>query len=245
MRSVEGVSGHRTALVTGAGRGIGAATAHVLARRGFHVVVNYRSDAGSAGQVVRDIESAGGSARAIAADVTDAGAVADLVAQCDRLDALVCNANIQPPFASIANLSWRDFVDKVSGELAAAFHVTKAALPLMARGSHIVYVSSVAAETVRSGGIALSTAKAALDAFARHVAEEAGPDGIAVNIVSPGAVRTDASAAVLTPEVVAERARRSVLGRILEPTDVGALVGALASGELPGVAGVRIPIDGG
>jgi 3-oxoacyl-[acyl-carrier protein] reductase len=63
--------------------------------------------------------------------------------------------------------------------------------------------------------------------------------------VAPGAVRTDASAAVLTPELIADRASRSVLGRILEPADVGAFIAALAAGEHPGLAGVRVPIDGG
>lgn len=235
----------RTALVTGAGRGIGAATARELGRRGFHVVVNYRSDKASADQVVRDIEQAGTTAKAVGADVTDARQAADLVAHCGRLDALVCNANIQPSFEPLAQLGWEVFIDSVAAELAAAFHVTKAVLPILSRGSHVVYVSSVAAETFMKGGAVLSTKKAALDAFARQVAAEAGPEGIAVNIVAPGAVRTDASAAMLTPEVVAERSGRSVLGRILEPADVGALVGAIAAGELPGLAGVRVLIDGG
>ena len=209
------------------------------------MVVNYRTDKASADRVVGDIENAGGTANAVRADVTDPRDVADLVAECGRLNALVCNANIQPTFDPLAQLSWDVFIASVTAELAAAFHVTKAALPILGRGSHIVYVSSVAADTFSKGGTVLSTKKAALDAFARQVAAEAGPEGIAVNIVAPGAVRTDASAAVLTPELIAERASRSVLGRILEPADVGALVGALAAGELPGLAGVRVPIDGG
>jgi 3-oxoacyl-[acyl-carrier protein] reductase len=235
----------RTALVTGAGRGIGAATARELGRRGFHVAVNYRSDSASADRVVRDIEKSGGSAAAVGADVTNAGEVAELVAASGRLAALVCNANIQPPFIPLSQLRWEVFSGSVAAELAAAFHVTKAVLPILGRGSHVVYVSSVAADTFSKGGAVLSTKKAALDAFARQVAAEAGHEGIAVNIVAPGAVRTDASAAMLTPDVVAERANRSVLGRILEPADVGALIAALAAGELPGLAGVRVPIDGG
>jgi 3-oxoacyl-[acyl-carrier protein] reductase len=232
-------------LVTGAGRGIGAATARDLGRRGFHVIVNYRSNAAAAAGVVRDIERLGGTGRAIAADVTDAWAATDLVAQCNQLDVLVCNANIAPRFASIADLTWDDFHAKVDGELAAAFHVTKAALRVLGRGSAVVYVSSMIAELTRPGAAAHATAKAALDTFARYVAAEAGPAGIAVNVVAPGAVRTDASAATLTPEAVAERAGSSVLGRMLEPTDIGTLVGALAAGDLPGLAGVRLPIDAG
>lgn len=235
----------RTALVTGAGRGIGAATARELGRRGFHVVVNYRSDEASAEKVVVETERGGGTATAVGADVTDARQAAGLVAECGRLDALVCNANIQPSFEPLEQLGWGVFIGSITAELAAAFHVTKAALPILGRGSHVVYVSSVAADTFSKGGAVLSTKKAALDAFARQVAAEAGPEGIAVNIVAPGAVRTDASAAVLTPEVVVERVAHSVLGRILEPADVGALIAALAAGELPGLAGIRLPIDGG
>jgi len=216
-----------------------------MGRRGFRVVVNYRSDKAAADRVVRDIEEAGGTANAVRADVTDDREVADLVAECGELNALICNANIQPTFDPLSQLSWDVFSGSVTAELAAAFHVTKAALPILRPGSHIVYVSSVAADTVSKGGAVLSTKKAALEALARQVAAEAGPDGIAVNIVAPGAVRTDASAAVLTPELIADRASRSVLGRILEPADVGALVGALAAGDLPGLAGVRVPIDGG
>lgn len=233
------------ALVTGAGRGIGAATARELGRRGFHVTVNYRRDRDSAESVVADIEQMGGSARAVRTDMTDATAVATLMDGFDRLDALVCNANIQPPFAPVADMAWADFATKINSELAAVFHITKAALALLRRGSHLVYVSSVAARTVAPGGVALSTAKAALESYARYVAADAGTRGVAVNVVAPGAVRTDASAAVLTPQVIAERSQQSVLGRILEPEDVGRLIAAVAAGEFSGVAGVRIPIDGG
>ncbi len=139
----------RTALVTGAGRGIGAATARALGRRGFHVVVNYRSASASADQVVRDIETTVGSATAIGADVTDAAQAAELVAASGRLAALVCNANIQPAFVPLAQLQWEVLSAGVRAELAAAFHVTKAAMPMLGRGSHVVYVSSVAGRYVQ------------------------------------------------------------------------------------------------
>ncbi|MFC4116374.1 SDR family oxidoreductase [Nonomuraea zeae] len=235
------------ALVTGAGRGIGAATAQELARRGFHVIVNYRSDATAAERVVKEIEAAGGTARAVRADVCDPGQAAALVGACDRVDALVCNANISPPFAPLAEMPWEDFAGKVTGELAAAFHVTVQALGRMRAqgGGRIVYVSSISADHVRPGSIAHSTAKAALDTFAQHVAAEAGAWGIAVNTVSPGAVRTEGSAAVRTPEVEAALARRAVLGRMLEPQDVAAVIGSVLGGGFDAVTGTRIPVDAG
>ncbi|WP_026341445.1 SDR family oxidoreductase [Actinomadura atramentaria] len=235
----------RTALVTGAGRGIGAATARELGRRGFHVVVNYRSDSEAAQGVVRDIEDGGGSALAVRADVTDAAAAAALVHDHGPLDALVCNANIAPPFAPVAELPWETFIGKVDGELAAVFHVTQAAMRNLSTGAGIVYVSSIASETTRPGAAAHSAAKAALEAFARHVAAELGGEGVSVNVVAPGVVRTEGSAAALHPAAIDRITRTSVLGRMLEADDVAALIAALAAGDLPGLAGARIPLDAG
>jgi 3-oxoacyl-[acyl-carrier protein] reductase len=237
----------RIALITGAGRGIGAATAHELARRGYHVIVNYRGDERSAASVVKRIEAAGGTARAVQADVCDPVQVARLVDGCERVDALVCNANIGPPFAPLAEMTWEDFAGKVTGELAAVFHVTRRVLGRMREqgGGRIVYVSSLSAEVVRTGAIAHATAKAALNTFAQHVAAEAGAWGIAVNTVAPGAVRTEGSAAMRTPEVEAALARRSVLGRMLDPEDVAAVIGTVLGGGLDALAGTRIPVDAG
>ncbi|WP_344470186.1 SDR family oxidoreductase [Nonomuraea monospora] len=238
----------RIALITGAGRGIGAATACELARHGYHVIVNYRSDTAAAEQVVERITAAGGRARAVRADVQDAQQVARMIADCPRVDALVCNANVPPPFAPLTEMAWDDFAGKLTGELAAVFHVTRAALARMREqggGGRIVYVSSLSADLVRQGAIAHASAKAALNVFAQHVAAEAGAWGVAVNTVAPGAVRTEGSAAVRTPEVEAELGRASVLGRMLDPEDVAAVVVAVLDGGFRAVSGVRIPVDAG
>ncbi|MEU6798876.1 SDR family oxidoreductase [Nonomuraea wenchangensis] len=237
----------RIALITGAGRGIGAVTAQELARRGFRAIVNYRTDTAAAASVVKRIEAAGGTAQAMRADVRDPGEVDALVGACPRVDALICNANISPPFAPLAELSWADFAGKITGELAAVFHVTQRVLALMRkqRGGQIVYVSSISAGLARPGAIAHGTAKAALDSFARHVAAEAGAWGIAVNVVAPGAVRTEGSAAMRTPEVERSLARRSVLGRMVDPEDVAAVIGAVVDGGFGAVTGAHIPVDAG
>ncbi|HVW44901.1 MAG TPA: SDR family oxidoreductase [Amycolatopsis sp.] len=239
------------ALVTGASRGIGASVARALARRRYHVVVNYRTDRHSARQVAADIEAFGGSADVAGADVRKADDVAalvgDVVARHGRIDALVCNANVPPPFGSVETMPWPDFRDKVAGELAAAFHLTQRVLPVMRehQAGRIVYLSSLSSEVTRPGAIAHASAKAALDAFARHVAAEAGRHGIGVNVIAPGAVRTDATAATLTGEQAAVRAARSVLGRVLEPDDVAAVIAAVVDTELAALSGVRIPVDAG
>jgi 3-oxoacyl-[acyl-carrier protein] reductase len=234
----------KVALITGAGRGIGAATARELGRRGFHVVVNYRGDAASAEKVAEAIRGQGGTAELARADVRDPDQVAALVGS--RVDVLVCNANVTPPFAPLDAMTWEDFIGKLGGEMAAVFHVTKRVLKAMrGQGSgRIVYVSSLSAELTRPEAIAHATAKAALDTFARHVAAEAGPYGIGVNVVAPGAVRTDATAH-LTPEMERERAERSVLRRMLEPEDVAKVIAAVVGGEFAATTGVRIPVDGG
>jgi 3-oxoacyl-[acyl-carrier protein] reductase len=241
----------RITIITGAGRGIGAATARALGTRGHHVIVNYRTDERSARRVVADIDAAGGSAEPARADVRDAEQVTALVhgivSRHGRLDALVCNANVPPPLAPLATLSWADFRAKLEGELAAVFHVSKAALAVMReRGSgRIVYLSSLSSELTRAGAIAHASAKAALDAFARHVAAEAGGEGIAVNVVAPAAVVTDATAATLTAQDAASRAASSVLRRVLEPDDVAGVVAAVLGQEFAALSGVRIPVDAG
>ncbi|MEU7839148.1 SDR family NAD(P)-dependent oxidoreductase [Nonomuraea sp. NPDC049129] len=237
----------RIALITGAGRGIGAATALELGRRGFHVIVNYHRDAAAAASVAAEIAASGGSAQAVQADVCEPGQVADLVAACERVDALVCNANISPPFAPLTELSWPDFSGKVIGELSAVFHVTQQVLDLMRKQGEgrIVYVSSLSADLVRPGAIAHATAKAALNTFAQHVAAEAGGWGIAVNTVAPAGVRTEGSAAMRTPQTEAALARRSVLGRMLDPRDVAAVIGSVLDGGFGAVAGAHIPVDAG
>lgn len=241
-----------TTLVTGAGRGVGAAVARALGARGHQVIVNYRTGAAAADAVVRDIEDAGGTATSAGADVTDPADVDRLVTgiltERGRIDTLVVNANTAPPpFAALADLSWDAFAAKVTGELAGAFHVTKRVLePMRERGSgRIVYVGSTAADYVGGGRLAHGTAKSALATFARHVAAESARDGVSVLVVAPGAVRTPATAGLLTGDREAALARESVLGRMIEPEDVAAVVALAADPALASVTGSTLRVDGG
>lgn len=237
----------QVALVSGAGRGIGAATARELGRLGYHVIVNYLRDAESAELLVKQI----GAAQAIRADVTDEGQVATLVdrviAEHGRIDVLVGNANTAaPPFGPLEHVPWAAFAAKVNAELAGVYHLTRKVLPIMRRrrSGRIVYVSATAAELIM-GSAAHSTAKAAVNAFALQVAGAAIADGITVNAVAPGGVGTDATAEVFTDEVRRHFGDRSVTGSMLRPQDLARPIAALVDGAFAAVTGQIIPVDGG
>ncbi|MFD6103161.1 SDR family NAD(P)-dependent oxidoreductase [Nocardia salmonicida] len=242
----------KVALISGAGRGIGAATARELGRRGYHVIVNYRANTAAARQVAVDIATEGGSAEIRQADVCDADQVANLVrgvhADHERIDLLICNANtVNPPFEPLLSVSWEAFIGKVDGELAGAFFLTQSVLPAMqAAGSgRIVYISSTAADW--AGSVAAhSTAKAALNTFSRHVAATAAEHGVSVNTLAFATVRTDATAGVLNDALRGYTEQRSVCGRLLDPVDAAKAVAAVATDDGFGAAvGQLIRIDAG
>src|SRR6201984_3043490 len=182
------------ALITGASRGIGAATALVFAERGYRVVVNYRSSAEQADEVVQAATAAGGEAVAIRADVTEAGDVAKMVSETGQrwggVDVLVHNALIPFDVTSFANLSWEQLGGKLDTELRAAFLTTKAVVPGMISRGHgrLIYLTGLLSRRPRDGMITLGTAKAALDQFVKYVALELAPHGITANLVAPTTV---------------------------------------------------------
>ena len=242
------MSGDRpVALISGASRGIGAATARLLGSRGHHVVVNYLSDRSAAEAVVKDVEAAGGTASAARADVTDEGQVHALVDEHGPVDVLVCNANVQPPImVELPDLPWESFAAKVERELAAAYLLTRRVLADMCprRDGRIVYVSSIAGDMV-GGGLAHGVAKAALNAFSRQVAAYAGRHGITVNTVSPGPVETVAVAELLSDAEREQIRRLTVRGRVTDPDDVARVIGVLVDDAAGQVTGQIIPVDGG
>ena len=174
----------RVAVITGASRGIGAATALVLAKRGFRVVINYRASARQAEELAAAITGAGGEAVAIRADVTAPGDVAAMADETEkrwgRVDVLVHNALIPFDVTSFADLSWEQLGGKLERELHAAFLITKAVVPGMIsrRYGRLVYLSTGLSRQPRDGMITLGTAKAALDQFVRFIALELAPHGI-------------------------------------------------------------------
>jgi 3-oxoacyl-[acyl-carrier protein] reductase len=176
----------RVALVTGASRGIGAATARLLAANGASVAVNYFRSKDAALAVVEDISKACGKAIAIRADVRDEEQVKAMVAETEKslgpIDTLVCNASIGFPVKPLTEFSWPEFEAKLTGELKSAFYCCQAVLPKMfeRKSGCIIAISSTLSRHSSPGFIAHCTAKSGLDAFIRSLAEEVGPAGIRV-----------------------------------------------------------------
>ncbi len=241
---------NRIVLVTGASRGIGAATARLLAQHGAAVAVNYVNNAAAADGVVRDIVNADGRAIAVQADVRILHEVENMVRTVGKrlgsIDTLVLNAHIGFPIAPFAEHSWEDFEAKVSGEMKAAFYPVKAVLPGMmaSKKGCIVAVSSSVSRHPPLGASAHSAAKSALDAFMRSLALELGPAGIRVNVVAPGLTLTD-NAAQLPDQVKQMVAMMTPLGRNALPADIAGAVLMLARDEAAFVTGNYVMVDGG
>lgn len=241
----------KVALVTGGSRGIGAATALVLAERGFRVVVNYHASAPEAEEVVAAISAAGGEAMPIQADVTETGDVARMVGDIDQrwggMDVLVHNALIPYAITSFAELTWDQLGGKLDRELRAAFLLTKAVVPGMISRSYgrLVFLSTLLSRHPRDGMINLGTAKAALDQFVRFIALELAPHGITANLIAPATVEGTTMSQKLTPEKLHELAAATPMRRLVRPDDVARTVAFFASDDSGFTTGHCIPVNGG
>jgi NAD(P)-dependent dehydrogenase (short-subunit alcohol dehydrogenase family) len=241
----------RVAVITGASRGIGAATALVLAERGFRVVVNHRSSAEQADEVVRAATAAGGEAAAIRADVTAPDDVAAMVRETEQrwggVDVLVHNANIPFDVTSFADLSWEQLGGKLDRELRAAFLITKAVVPgMISRGyGRLVYLSTGLSRRPREEMITVGTAKAALDQFVRYIALELAPHGITANLVAPATVAGTKTIEHLTTGQLRHLSGTNPMGRLVRPEEVAKTVAFLASEDSGFTTGHYLPVNGG
>jgi len=240
----------RVALVTGASRGIGRATAELLGRAGARVAVNYRNDDARAEEFVRETRAAGGEALALAGDVSRPDEarqiVRDVVSAWGRLDVLVNNAGIwQENAAGAADLDvWeRTFAVNVRG----AFVVTDAAIPHVEReGGSIVFVSSTAGQRGEARHSAYAASKGALISYTKSLAAELGPRGIRVNCVAPGWIETAMTAEVLADPVAREEIERTIpVGRVGRPEDVAGAILFLVSDLARHVQGEVLNVNGG
>ncbi|MFF0869179.1 SDR family NAD(P)-dependent oxidoreductase [Nonomuraea sp. NPDC003560] len=236
----------RTALVTGAGRGIGRAIALRLAKDGFRVIVNYARDAAAAEEVVGLI---GANAVAVRADLgvpEEVERLARRVAEeTDVLDVLVNNAGIglSKPLAQETEEGYdRLFAVNVKG----LFFLTRQVLPLIPDGGRIVNITSGAARIAYPEGIAYAMTKGAVQVFTLALAKELGPRGITVNNVAPGIIDTDVNAGWLSePGARAYAASRHALNRIGEPGEIADVVAFAASPAASFITGTTLDATGG
>src|SRR6202049_5096495 len=246
----------KTALVTGASRGIGRATAAALARAGAHVLVHYGHSAQEAESLVSEIQAKGGRANAISADLgtpNGAGLLAEQVRSIvgDRLDMLVLNAGISKA-ARIADYTIEDFDNLFATNVRGPFFLVQQLLPVLGEGSSVVVISSLGAGSVVGNPgletpsiLAYASTKGALETLVRNWAAMLGPRGIRVNAVAPGVIDTEMSNFTKTEAGRDVALGMQALKRIGKPEDVADVVAFLSSDASRWNTGASIPVDGG
>jgi NAD(P)-dependent dehydrogenase (short-subunit alcohol dehydrogenase family) len=249
-------SSSRIALITGANRGIGRATALALAREGADVIITYRSHADEANEVVKAISEFGRTALALQLDTGDTAsfdAFAAVIANSLRehwdretFDFLINNAGMQIT-ASFVEATEDGFDRLVDVHLKGVFFLTQKLLPLLADNGSIVNLSSGTTRVYTPERIVYGAVKGAVEVFSRYLAQEVGARGITVNTIAPGATATDFSDGVLRENEQLQEIITSVtaLGRYGQPEDIAGAIAALLGDGNRWVTGQRIEVSGG
>lgn len=239
----------KTALVTGASRGIGRATALALAAAGAQVLVHFGSGEKEAAAVVDEIRRAGGKAEKIAADLRTSEGPHQLAERVraiigGRLDVLVANAGIAKA-ATLEETTVEDFDALFAVNVRAPYFLVQQLLPALCKGSSIVLLSSLAAHASVGTLSAYSATKGAIDTLVKHWAAALGPRGIRVNAVAPGVVETEMSSFTKTDAGREATLGMQALQRLAQPEDIASAVAFLASDQARWITGDTLRVDGG
>jgi 3-oxoacyl-[acyl-carrier protein] reductase len=239
----------KTALITGASRGIGRAIALALAEAGAQVLVHYSSGEKEADGVVGMIRKKGGKAEKVGADLrkpdgahTLAQRVRDIIG--GRLDILVANAGISKS-ATIDATTVDDFDNLFAVNVRAPFFLVQQLLPALCKGSSIIFTSSLAARSSVGTLSAYAATKGAINTLVTHFAAALGPSGVRVNAVAPGVVDTDMSNFTKTEVGREVTLAMQALKRMADPDDIAPVVAFLASDDARWITGDCIRVDGG
>ncbi|MBU3177100.1 3-oxoacyl-[acyl-carrier-protein] reductase [Clostridium estertheticum] len=239
----------KTAVVTGASRGIGRAIALKLAKHGANVVVNYRNSVEAVQEVVKEIEALGVKVLAIQADISSYTDVENMikksVEEFGSIDILVNNAGITKD-GLLMRMKEADFDSVIDINLKGAFNCTRhvAAIMLKQRSGRIINISSVSGLTGNAGQVNYSAAKAGIIGMTKSVAREFGSRGVTCNAVAPGYIQTD-----MTEDLPA-KVKDTIMGtiplkRLGRPEDVANVVAFLATDDAAYITGQVINVDGG
>ena len=239
----------KTALVTGASRGIGRASAIALAQGGAQVLVHYGSGKAEAEAVVAEIRNRGCRAEAVGSDLSAPDGAHILSRQArdivgDRLDILVANAGVAKS-ANIEDTTIEDFDRLFAVNVRSPFFLVQKTLPILGDGSSIIFVSSLAARAVVGTLAAYAATKGAIDTLVKHFAAALGPRGIRVNAVAPGIVDTDMSNFTKTDSGQQYAMNMQAIQRLARPEDIGPVVAFLASDHARWITGDTVRVDGG
>jgi 3-oxoacyl-[acyl-carrier protein] reductase len=239
----------KTAVVTGASRGIGRAIAIKLAKLGANVVVNYRKSEDAVLDVVKEIEALGVKALAVKADISSYSDVEIMMKKCiekfGSIDILVNNAGITKD-GLLMRMKEQDFDSVIDINLKGAFNCTKhvSAIMLRQRSGRVINISSVTGITGNAGQVNYSSAKAGIIGMTKSVAREFASRGVTCNAVAPGFIQTDMTNAL--PIKVKDTLMNTIpLKRLGTPNDVANVVAFLASEEASYITGQVINVDGG
>jgi 3-oxoacyl-[acyl-carrier protein] reductase len=239
----------KTALVTGASRGIGRETALSLARAGAQVLVHYSSGKTEAESVAAEIRDSGGRAEIIGVDLSTENGAHTLAKEVrrivgERLDILVANAGVSKA-ATIDELSIEDFNRLFAINVRAPYFLIQQLLPILGEGSSVVFVSSVVAQFALGTLSAYASTKGAIDTLVKHFAKALGERGVRVNAVAPGIVDTEMSSFTKSEAGRDAALSMQALKRIAKPDDIGDVIAFLASADARWITGQTIRADGG
>lgn len=237
----------KVALVTGAGRGLGAATAERLAQDGWDIVVNYRHTAEGAETVATTVRAFGQRSLIAKADVSRHDEVEAMVKQAveefGRIDAVVNNAGIYKR-ATAEAMDLADWHEALDVNLTGSFYVTRAALPHIPQGGRIVNFTSILGAMGSKHGAHYAASKGGVIAMTKSLAKELAPRGILVNAIAPGAIATDMIAQD-TPEQRRKRVETIPLGRVGEAHEISGVVSFLLGPDASYVTGQVLHVNGG
>lgn len=243
-----GILSGKTAIVTGASRGIGRVVALQLASLGANVAVNYVHSKEKAARVAEELREKGSQAIAVQADIADPAAIGNLFSETIKrlggVDILINNAG-RILYKGIMDVTEEEFDRLMAVNVKGTYFCIQNAMKYMNKGGRIINFSTSVNGQMFPTYSVYAGSKGAVEQFTRQLAKEFGPKKITINTVAPGPVNTELFSAEKTPEQIDQLAKMDAFGRIGEPEDIARVIGLLVSEEAEWITGQTIRVNGG